>query len=68
MTIPRFLLDEHAWGDVVNVGIEMGVDVLLVHSGVYLAPKRDTFVEGVFKAARLPLAGIPVRQSYPPGQ
>jgi hypothetical protein len=30
MTIPRFLLDEHAWGDVVNVGIEMGVDVLLV--------------------------------------
>jgi hypothetical protein len=30
MTIPRFLLDEHAWGGLVNVGIEMGVDVLLV--------------------------------------
>lgn len=32
MTVPRFLLDEHAWGGLVNVGIEIGVDVLLVQT------------------------------------
>ena len=30
MSKPRFLLDEHVWGGLVDVGQEIGVDVLLV--------------------------------------
>jgi hypothetical protein len=32
MNVPRFLLDEHVWGGLVNVGQEIGVDVLLVQT------------------------------------
>lgn len=32
MSVPRFLLDEHVWGGLVNVGQEIGVDVLLVQT------------------------------------
>jgi predicted nuclease of predicted toxin-antitoxin system len=32
MSIPRFLLDEHVWGGLVDVGQEIGVDVLLVQT------------------------------------
>ena len=32
MSIPRFLLDEHVWGGLVEVGQEVGADVLLVQS------------------------------------
>ena len=32
MSDPRFLLDEHVWGGLVNVGQEMGGKVLLVQT------------------------------------
>ena len=32
MSVPRFLLDEHVWGGLVDVGQEIGVDVLLVQT------------------------------------
>lgn len=32
MSAPRFLLDEHVWGGLVDVGQEIGVDVLLVQT------------------------------------
>ena len=32
MSTPRFLLDEHVWGGLVDVGQEAGVDVLLVQT------------------------------------
>jgi predicted nuclease of predicted toxin-antitoxin system len=32
MTAPRFLLDEHVWGGLSNVGQEINADVLLVQS------------------------------------
>ena len=32
MSVPRFLLDEHVWGGLVEVGQEIGVDVLLVQT------------------------------------
>jgi predicted nuclease of predicted toxin-antitoxin system len=32
MTTPRFLLDEHVWGGLVEVGQEIGADVLLVQT------------------------------------
>ncbi len=32
MSRPRFLLDEHVWGGLVDVGREIGADVLLVQT------------------------------------
>jgi len=32
VSVPRFLLDEHVWGGLVNVGQNMGADVLLVQT------------------------------------
>jgi predicted nuclease of predicted toxin-antitoxin system len=32
MSMPRFLLDEHVWGGLVEVGHELGADVLLVQT------------------------------------
>lgn len=32
MSLPRFLLDEHVWSGLVEVGQEIGVDVLLVQT------------------------------------
>jgi predicted nuclease of predicted toxin-antitoxin system len=32
MSPPRFLLDEHVWGGLVDIGQEAGVDVLLVQT------------------------------------
>lgn len=32
MSIPRFLLDEHVWGGLVDAGQQIGVDVSLVQS------------------------------------
>lgn len=32
MSIPRFLLDEHVWGGLVQVGKELGTDVRLVQT------------------------------------
>ena len=32
MSLPRFLLDEHVWGGLVEVGQEIGIDVLLVQT------------------------------------
>jgi hypothetical protein len=30
MSTPRFLLDEHVWGGLIEVGQELGADVLLI--------------------------------------
>jgi predicted nuclease of predicted toxin-antitoxin system len=32
MSTPRFLLDEHVWGGLVDIGQEVGVDVLLIQT------------------------------------
>jgi predicted nuclease of predicted toxin-antitoxin system len=32
VSVPRFLLDEHVWGGLVEVGQEIGIDVLLVQT------------------------------------
>jgi len=32
MSVPRFLLDEHVWAGLVDVGQEIGIDVLLVQT------------------------------------
>jgi hypothetical protein len=32
MSVPQFLLDEHVWGGLVEVGQEIGADVLLVQT------------------------------------
>lgn len=32
MSIPRFLLDEHVWGGLIDVGQGLGIDILLVQT------------------------------------
>ena len=32
MSIPRFLLDEHVWGGLIDVGQSLGIDILLVQT------------------------------------
>lgn len=48
MNVPRFLLDEHVWGGLVDVGQEIGVDVLLAQTR--LPPGSDDEVVLAFAA------------------
>lgn len=57
MSVPRFLLDEHVWGGLVNVGLELGADILLVQSKLPQGTDDDVVLAFAAEQNRVLLTG-----------
>lgn len=57
MSVPRFLLDEHVWGGLVDLGIEIGADILLVQTKLPRGTDDELVLEFAASQNRVLLTG-----------